>query len=67
MDYKEFLQNWEKDDSTMATACGACCLPIEDEWMICAIPEGGLGRVCSKCYRSINFQAMFLRRLAENG
>lgn len=66
MDYKEFLKNWDKDGkTTMATACGSCGLPIEDEYFTCAIPEGGLGRVCYKCYRGINFQAKFFTRLVE--
>ena len=64
MDYKEFLKNWGKEKkTTMAVACGACSMPIEDEYQVCAIP--GIGMVCMKCYRDINLQAMIFRHLAE--
>jgi hypothetical protein len=66
MNYKEFLRNWgEEEKATMTIACGACGLPIKDEYVIHAIPE--LGRVCQKCYRGINFQAQFFTRLVEKG
>jgi|SRR5210317_882198 len=61
--FKIFVKNLDKskNEMKMAYVCGSCGTFIEDEYAICALHKHPkVGRVCSRCYRGINYQyAMF--------
>lgn len=64
--FKIFLKNIDrsKEEKKIAYVCGSCGRFIEDEYAICAIHKHPrIGRVCSLCYRGINYQYEMFKTL----
>ena len=64
--FKIFLKNLDKSKKEMKDGyvCGSCGIFIEDEYTICALHKHPkVGRVCSRCYRGINYQYEMFKSL----
>ena len=65
-DFKVFLRNLNrtKEEKKDGYVCGSCGTFIEDEYAICALHKHPkIGRVCSRCFRGINYQYEMFKTL----
>jgi hypothetical protein len=45
--------------------CGFCRTTIKDDLISYALHDTGIGRVCNKCYRGLDFQVKLLEKLSR--